>query len=793
VSNATDSGPAGALGAQDAPGRQYSPLSPIRARLFAKYLALLVGMVSVPLLLSGAFEIWSTYRDHRTSLMRLQREQAEAAAVRIGSFVKEIEGQIELASLLAGAAGTLEQRRFAIRLLLRQVPAITELVAADVDGREQLRISRLDMDVIGSNADLSGETKFAAAMAQKVFYGPVYFRSESEPYMTVAIAGARREAGVVIAEVNLKLIWDVVSQIKVGDRGSAYVVDAEGRLIAHPDIGLVLRNTDLSQLVQVEAAVRGATDAAPDQGQVAADPQGRQVLSAHANIVPPGWLMFVELPLEEALAPVYASLLAAALVLLAGLLLAVISSFALARRMVTPIRALQAGAARIGAGALDHRIAIATGDELETLGAQFNSMASQLQQSYATLEHKVDERTLQLHEANLAKSRFLAAASHDLRQPLHALGLFVAQLRGNAAPQQNSAIIARIEASIAAMNELFGALLDISKLDAEVLKPSLAAFPVQTLFHRLETTFGEAAREKALRLRVVPSDAWVRSDAILLERIMLNLVANAVRYTQTGGVVLGARRRGAMLRLELWDSGPGIPEDQLRNIFAEFYQVTGAQRNDGGGLGLGLAIVERLCGLLDHRIEVRSRVGRGSCFSILLPLVEARPQFVQPVAAAQLIEDPCKGKLVVVLDDDPMVLEGMRGLLVGWGCRAVTADSDGDALTALARHAEMPDLIISDYRLAAGKTGFDAVARLRGVLGTDIPAFLISGDTAPERLREAAASGFRLLHKPVPPHALRAILSQLLRKAAAVPGVDMDAPAEAVIRASAGPSPTSRP
>jgi signal transduction histidine kinase len=783
--------------APTAPGTQYSPMSPIRARLFAKYLALLVGIVSVPLLLSGAFEIWSSYRDHRTSLIRLQREQAEAAAARIGQFVKEIEGQIAWASLLAGAASTVEQRRFAIRLLLRQVPAITELVAADADGREQLRISRLDMDVIGSNADLSGDRKFVAAMAQKVYYGPVYFRSESEPYMTVALAGARREAGVVIAEVNLKLIWDVVSQIKVGDQGSAYVVDADGRLIAHPDIGLVLRNTDLSRLGQVEAAVRGASDAVPDQGQVATDPQGRRVLSAHANIVPPGWLMFVELPLEEAYAPVYASLLVAALVLLAGLLLAVISSFVLARRMVTPIRALQAGAARIGAGALDHRIEIATGDELETLGAQFNSMASRLQQSYATLEHKVDERTHQLREANLAKSRFLAAASHDLRQPLHALGLFVAQLRDNVAPRENGAIgaiIARIEAAVTAMNELFVALLDISKLDAEVLKPSLTAFPVQALIQRLETTFGEAAREKALRLRAVPSAAWVRSDAILLERIMLNLVANAVRYTQTGGVVLGARRRGGMLRLELWDSGPGIPEDQLRNIFTEFYQITGAQRNDTGGLGLGLAIVKRLCGLLDHRIEVRSSIGRGSCFSILVPLAESRPQFVQPVAAVQLIEDPCKGKLVVVLDDDPMVLEGMRGLLVGWGCRAVTADGDGAALTALAQHAEMPDLIISDYRLAAGKTGFAAVARLRGVLGADIPAFLISGDTAPERLREATASGFRLLHKPVPPHALRAMLSQLLRKvAAARQGVEMDAPADTVIPSSAGPSPVSRP
>ena len=774
--------------------RRYSLPSPIRARLFAKYLALLVGMVSVPLLLSGAFEIWSSYEDHRTSLIRLQREQAEAAAARIGQFVKEIEGQIGLASLLAGAASTLEQRRFALRLLLRQVPAITELVAADADGREQLRISRLEMDAIGSNADLSNERKFTAAMAQKVYYGPVYFRGESEPYMTVALAGARREAGVVIAEVNLKLIWDVVSQIKVGDRGSAYVVDADGRLIAHPDIGLVLRNTDLSRSPAGRGGGARRVRRGPGPGAGRGRRAGRQVLSAHANIVPPGWLMFVELPLEEAYAPVYASLLAAALVLLAGLILAVLSSFVLARRMVTPIRALQAGAARIGAGALDHRIEIATGDELEALGAQFNSMASQLQQSYATLEHKVDERTQQLRAANLAKSRFLAAASHDLRQPLHALGLFVAQLRGNAEPRENGAIIARIEAAVTAMNELFGALLDISKLDAEVLKPRLAAFPVQSLFQRLETTFGEAAREKALRLRVMPSAAWVCSDAILLERIMLNLVANAVRYTQTGGVVLGARRRGDMLRLELWDSGPGIPEDQLRNIFAEFYQVAGAQRNDGGGLGLGLAIVERLCGLLDHRIEVRSRVGRGSRFSILVPLAAARPQFVQPEAAVRLIEDPCKGKLVVVLDDDPLVLEGMRGLLVGWGCRAVTADSDGAALTALARHAELPDLIISDYRLAAGKTGFAAVARLRGVLGADIPAFLISGDTAPERLREAAASGFRLLHKPVPPHALRAILSQLLRKAATAPqGIDVNAPAEPVIRVSAAPSPAFRP
>jgi signal transduction histidine kinase/CheY-like chemotaxis protein len=612
--------------------------------------------------------------------------------------------------------------------------------------------------------------------------------------MTIALAGARRDAGIVIAEVNLKFIWDVVSQIKVGDKGSAYVVDADGRLIAHPDIGLVLRNSDLSPLAQVKAALHGGSSVAPEDGQIAADVEGRRVLTAHADIVPPGWLMFVELPLEEAYAPVYASLLAAALVLLAGLVLAVISSFMLARKMVTPIRALQAGAARIGAGVLDHRIDIATGDELEALGRQFNSMAMQLQQSYATLERKVDERTHQLQLANLAKSRFLAAASHDLRQPLHALGLFVAQLRANTGAVEHGNIIGRIDAAVTTMNELFGALLDISKLDAEVLKPKLAAFPIQTIFQRLETTFGEAAREKALRLRAVASSAWVCSDSILLERIMLNLVANAIRYTDKGGVVLGARRRGSMLRLELWDSGPGIPEDQLRNIFAEFYQGSGPQRSDGGGLGLGLAIVERLGGLLDHRIEVSSTLGQGSCFSVLVPLAAAT-QFVQPVVPIQVIEDPCKGKLVVVIDDDPMVREGMRGLLVSWGCRVVTADGDGAALAILAQRGEAPDLVISDYRLAAGKTGFAAVARLRSVFAAEIPAFLISGDTAPERLREAADSGFRLLHKPVPPNALRAMLSQFLRQAgAARQRIDTDVSvASAIRRPSADPSPVSRP
>jgi signal transduction histidine kinase len=244
------------------------------------------------------------------------------------------------------------------------------------------------------------------------------------------------------------------------------------------------------------------------------------------------------------------------------------------------------------------------------------------------LVNELRERTDQLQLANLAKSRFLAVASHDLRQPLHALGLFVAQLRSNADSTERSRIIAQINAAVTAMNELFNALLDISKLDADVLKPNVTRFPIQHVFTRLKTTFADAAHEKALKLRVVPSNAWVYSDLILLERIMLNLASNGVRYTVRGGVVVGARRRGNVLRLEVWDSGPGIPEDQRKNIFGEFYQIASAQGSHAAGLGLGLAIVERLCGLLDHRLEMTSVVGRGSRFAILVPLTSAGTELV---------------------------------------------------------------------------------------------------------------------------------------------------------------------
>jgi signal transduction histidine kinase len=380
----------------------------------------------------------------------------------------------------------------------------------------------------------------------------------------------------------------------------------------------------------------------------------------------------------------------------------------------------------------------------------------------ARLLEDVQEKSEQLERANTYKSRFLAAASHDLRQPLHALNLFIAQLRTETNGAERTRLVEHIDAAVGSINDLFDALLDMSKLDAGVLAPNLTEFPIKRLLERMKTTFAEAAREKGLRLRVVPNRAWVRSDFILLERIALNLVSNAVRYTARGGVVIGCRRRGGWLRIDVWDSGVGIAEDQQRKIFGEFYQLAAPEPGRLGGLGLGLSIVDRLGLLLKHPIELASRPGKGSRFSVSVPLVATRDAIADAEPPATFA-DHVKGRLIVVIDDDQLVLEGMRGILRSWGCRVVTAASDSAALARLTEEYGQPDLIISDYRLADGKTGIEAIDCLRAALGSTVPAFLISGDTGPERLREATASGYHLLHKPVPPMALRTTLNRLLK------------------------------
>jgi signal transduction histidine kinase len=353
---------------------------------------------------------------------------------------------------------------------------------------------------------------------------------------------------VTVADINLKFVWGVVGNTLSGSGGVTYVVNDDGTLIAHPDISLVLKKTDLLALPQVKGALVKAADAVGSLAVDAAnavDLAGRPVLAAAARIEPLGWTVFVESPRSEALGPVLQSAWRSVAVLVAGLMLSVLASVLLARSLARPIRALQTGAERIGAGDLEHRIAVSTNDEVQKLAERFNLLAVNLQASVGQLEQRVAERTHELAAANEAKSHFIAAASHDLRQPVHALGLFVGQLRGATDPAEQRELLQHIEHSVATFEALLEALLDLSRLDAGSVPVRRQPLTLSPLVHRLARGQAEVARRKGLRLavRVVPEDLVVDSDPVLLERILGNLVGNALRYTSRGGVLIAARRR----------------------------------------------------------------------------------------------------------------------------------------------------------------------------------------------------------------------------------------------------------
>jgi len=358
-----------------------SELKP-RRHIFRKYMFLFVTVVSGAMLASGLMEVYFSYQENKTSLVRIQREKAIAAASKIGQFVKEIERMISwvVPSLRSARAANHDQWRIDFLRLLRNVPAVTEVRYLDSSGREQLQVSRLAMDVVRSGADFAQDPKFFNAKENKIYSGPVYFRGGSEPYMSIAVAGRRVDSGVIVAEVNLKFVWEIISRITVGKAGRAYATDSDGNLIAHPDISLVLKKTNLSSLHQVAAA----RVLAPEQGEwqrqvsVSKDLNGQNVLTAYAGISPLGWFVFLEQPLEEAFEPLYASIYRTASLLFIGIVLSVLASFVLARRLVKPIRALQKGAALVAAGELGHRIEIRTGDELESLGEEFNRMTAKI-------------------------------------------------------------------------------------------------------------------------------------------------------------------------------------------------------------------------------------------------------------------------------------------------------------------------------------------------------------------------------------------------------------------------------
>lgn len=370
--------------------------------------------------------------------------------------------------------------------------------------------------------------------------------------------------------------------------------------------------------------------------------------------------------------------------------------------------------------------------------------------------------------ANRAKSSFLAAASHDLRQPVHALGLFAGALLRLDLPGEARLLVERIEASAAAMDGLFNAILDISRLDAGVVEVAPRAFRVGPYLARICRDLRPEAEAKGLRLRCRSCDEVAWTDPFLLERVVRNLVSNAVRYSDRGGVLVACRRRGGRLAIQVFDTGPGIAAGDHERIFQEYVQIGNVERDRTKGLGLGLAIVRRTCAILDMPIALRSRIGRGSCFEGKVALSDEAALAEDSVAAAP--GALAERSLIVVIDDEASIREAMERLLAGWGHDVIAAGSGDEAVARLASHPTRPDLIVSDYRLRDGETGTEVIERLRSEFNETIPALIITGDTAPDRLIEARTSGLVLLHKPVPNGKLRAAMRNLMVGARASSG-----------------------
>ncbi|WP_343586085.1 ATP-binding protein [Herbaspirillum sp.] len=367
--------------------------------------------------------------------------------------------------------------------------------------------------------------------------------------------------------------------------------------------------------------------------------------------------------------------------------------------------------------------------------------------------------------ANRSKSQFLAAASHDLRQPTHALGLYIAALRMAAqAPQIERAAIetlaGRLQSALQGMSQLLNVLLDISRLDAGVIQAEPRRFRLQERFEALENQFVQAAAAKGLRLKVRPTRAWLDTDPVLLQNILSNLLSNAVRYTERGRILLACRRRRGMLEICVTDTGIGIAADHFDSIFREFYQVENIARDREQGLGLGLAIVQRTADLIGARIALRSVVGKGSSFSVSLPYrhepAAANPASV-PVAPHRL---GAGQRTVLVVDDDKQVLDGMSMLLASWGYAVLAARSREQAVAAL--EGGVPELVLTDFRLAADVTGIDVVRAVSAAMGAAVPAIIVTGDTSPQGINALNASGFPVLHKPLDPAMLQAAIAARL-------------------------------
>ncbi|MET0691162.1 MAG: ATP-binding protein [Candidatus Binatia bacterium] len=783
--------------------------APRRGRLVRDYFLISVVLIGGGLITSGLIEIYFRYQESREELARLQKEIATGAAFKIEHFVQEIHNVLKGATKSRDIApkGLTADFRFELEKLLLIAPAVTEAIALNENGVIQVQASRLRTVLPDAKKDLSTAVPFKQAQRGKSYFGPVYFVRGSEPYMTIAVPIERFAGdviGVLQAEVNLKYIGDVVSSITIGKAGYAYAVSRSGELIAHPDISLVLQRRNVRELAVVKAAFEGLPGGSAAHAVIAPNINGKEVLSSFALIRDFDWAVIVDRPVEEAYEALYASMLRTAALALIGLGMALFASYFLARRVIQPVRILREGVERIGTGDLGHRLNLKTGDEIEVLADEFNKMTSQLEESYANLEHKVEDRTRELTEsldqqtatsevlkvisrsafdlqpvletlienatklcgadkgyihrlrgdvytmavsygasdefktfmkehpihasgretlvgrvvlerrpvhipdvlsdpdykwseaqkaggyrtllgvpmlregmpigviviwrerveaftdkqialvttfadqaviaienvrlfqeiqdkneqleaANKHKSQFLANVSHELRTPLNSIigftRLVLRKTEGQIEKLQKDNLQKVLISSEHLLN-LINGLLDLAKIEAGRMEAYVESFKLDEVMRMTIATVEPLLKDGRVKLvtEIAPDIPTLKTDRDKLKQSVLNLLSNAVKFTEKGEIKVAAWRDNGSLKLTVSDTGIGMKKEALDLIFEEFRQADMSSTRRYGGTGLGLAIVRRFINLMGGEIVVESEEGKGSKFTITLPM-----------------------------------------------------------------------------------------------------------------------------------------------------------------------------